>query len=85
MVEVKEKFVSKLKEYKDKDLLKFLDGFSVENVNFEEKVIVNVEIKVNEYNNINEIVDKYLFIYFEDGLLYIIYSVFGEILNVIIE
>lgn len=58
MVEVKEKFVSKLKEYKDKDLLKFLDGFSVENVNFEEKVIVNVEIKVNEYNNINEIVDK---------------------------
>lgn len=58
MVEVKENFVSKLKEYKDKDLLKFLDGFSVENVNFEEKVIVNVEIKVNEYNNINEIVDK---------------------------
>lgn len=58
MVEVKEKFVSKLKEYKDKDSLKFLVGFSVENVNFEEKVIVNVEIKVNEYNNINEIVDK---------------------------
>ncbi|EIN14864.1 Hypothetical protein, predicted transmembrane protein [Mycoplasmopsis agalactiae 14628] len=79
--EAKEKFASKLKEYKDKDSLKLLDGFSAENVNFEEKVIANAEIKVNEYNNTNEIVDKQLLIHFEDGSSYTIHNAFGEILN----
>nr|WP_318034245.1 PDxFFG protein [Mycoplasmopsis agalactiae] len=81
LAEAKEKFASKLKEYKDKDSLKLLAGFSAENVNFEEKVIANAEIKVNEYNNTNEIVDKQLLIHFEDGSSYTIHSAFGEILN----
>lgn len=85
LAEAKEKFASKLKEYKDKDSLKLLDGFSAENVKFEEKVIANAEIKVNEYNNTNEIVDKHLLIHFEDGSSYTIHSAFGEILNATTE
>lgn len=81
MAEAKEKFATKLKEYKDKDSLKLLDGFSAENVNFEEKIIANAEIKTNNYNNTNEIVDKALLIHFDDGSSYTIHNAFGEVLN----
>lgn len=81
LAEAKEKFATKLKEYKDKDSLKLLDGFSAENVNFEEKIIANAEIKTNNYNNTNEIVDKALLIHFDDGSSYTIHNAFGEVLN----
>ncbi len=81
LAEAKEKFATKLKQYKDKDSLKLLDGFSAENVNFEEKIIANAEIKTNNYNNTNEIVDKALLIHFDDGSSYTIHNAFGEVLN----
>ncbi len=81
LAEAKEKFATKLKEYKDKDSLKLLEGFSAENVNFEEKIIANAEIKTNNYNNTNEIVDKALLIHFDDGSSYTIHNAFGEVLN----
>nr|WP_307927826.1 PDxFFG protein [Mycoplasmopsis bovis] len=81
LAEAKEKFATKLKEYKDKDSLKLLEGFSAENVSFEEKIIANAEIKTNNYNNTNEIVDKALLIHFDDGSSYTIHNAFGEVLN----
>ncbi|WP_029513280.1 PDxFFG protein [Mycoplasmopsis primatum] len=79
--DARKKLSNKIDEYKAVDKFSIFSNIDPATIKLEEKIISSADINFNKYNDVNKIIDKELFITFNDGTSYTIHNSFNEILT----